>query len=85
MLREIHSLFGTGGTLVLSLIGLISAIAWLMAVTGIVIREIPKWLKFVLIPVISAVPPLSVLLLAWFAYRDRRREAIRRREQLATD
>lgn len=85
MLREIHSLFGTGGTLVLSLIGLISAIAWLMAVTGIVIRDIPRWLKIVLIPVISAVPPLSVLLLAWFAYRDRRRETIRRREQFAAD
>lgn len=85
MLREIHSIFGTGGTLILSVIGLISAIAWLMAVTGIVIRDIPRWLKIILIPVISAVPPLSILLLAWFAYRDRRREAIRRREQLILD
>lgn len=85
MLREIYSVFGTGGTLLLSVIGLISAIAWLMAVTGIVIRDIPRWLKIVLVPVISAVPPLAIALLAWFAYRDRRREAIRRSEQLVTD
>ena len=85
MLREIHSIFGTGGTLLLSVIGFVSAIAWLMAVTGIVIRDIPRWLKIVLVPVISAVPPLSILLLAWFAYRDRRREAIRGSEQLVAD
>ena len=85
MLREIHSIFGTGGTLLLSVIGLISAIAWLMAVTGIVIRDIPRWLKIVLVPVISAVPPLSILLLAWFAWRDRRREAIRRRQQMVME
>jgi len=85
MLREIHSIFGTGGTLLLSAIGFVSAIAWLMAVTGIVIRDIPKWLKIVLVPIISAIPPLSILLLAWFAYRDRRREAIRRSEQLVAD
>ena len=74
MLREIYTLLGGVGTFFAGIGMFVSVIAWWMAVTGIVVRDMQTVTKGVLLLVIFVLPPLAVIVFVSFLVRDQSRE-----------
>ncbi len=74
MLREIYTLLGVVGNFFAAIGMFVSVIAWWMAVTGIVVRDMQTVTKGVLLLLISVLPPLAVIVFVSFLLRDQSKE-----------
>ena len=79
MLRDIYLEFGTPGMLVIATLLVATVLSWFMALAGVVVSSLPKFLKVILVLVLSAVPPVSILVLGFFLFESSLRRGLQRR------
>ncbi|MDA0378949.1 MAG: hypothetical protein O3C45_10815 [Bacteroidetes bacterium] len=73
MLRDIYLTFGGVGTFFIALLMFLAFIGWMMAVTEAVTRSsLPLAGRIAIVVSTSLLPPLGILVTAWFIRQDRR-------------
>ena len=72
MLRDIYLSYGGIGTFVAAILLCVTMLSWLLSLTGIMVRDMKAWSKYVLILAVSVFPPLAVAVLYVFLRLDRR-------------
>jgi len=85
MLREIYTAVGGVGAFFVAVAMFLSFVAWLMAVTGTVVRDIPRTVKVFLVLLISLIPPLSIFLASAFLVQDRMQAKSSRKKITGSD
>ena len=71
-------MFGPVGTLFIATLGFVSAVSWLMAVAGVVVRPWKPLLKWSTVVIMSLFPPLSLFVLAWIHMKEQQYRRVRR-------
>lgn len=73
MLRDIYISTGGIGTFFIAVTMFFSFVGWLMAVTETITRpSLTTWMRSALILIVSLMPPLGILLSAWYVHKDRK-------------
>ena len=72
MLKEIYITFGGVGAFFIAMTLCLTALTWLLAITGTVMRNMVQWKKASLFFLLSLAPPTSIGVLIAFLINDRR-------------
>ena len=72
MLRDIYLATGGIGAFFMAITMFVSFIAWWMAVTATVTRDLSRAARAAIVVVVSLFPPLGMFVASWYVISDRR-------------